>query len=320
MIVLVTRRLPAPALEKISAALTLDLWDSDDPPEQAVLMDRVRGKAGILCTISDRIDAALMDAAGGSLKVISQMAVGYDNIDIHAAAARGIVVGNTPGVLTEATADLALALLLAAARRLPEGSATIRAGRWTTWRPMEQLGRDLHGATLGIIGFGRIGQAVARRAHGFGLHILAYSPSLTAEDARQHGAERADLTDLLRRSDFVSLHTPLNADTRHLIDAAALAHMKPDAILINTARGAVVDQEALTEALQNGRIGGAALDVTDPEPMRPDDPLLSLPNVLIVPHVGSATHHTRTRMALMAADNLIAGVRGEPLPNPVRVS
>ncbi|MFN8528176.1 MAG: D-glycerate dehydrogenase [Anaerolineae bacterium] len=323
MKIFISRRIPSPALDRIRAACAslnakVDIWQGDDPPPYDQLSARVQGIAGLLCMLTDRVDAALMDAAGPSLKVISQMAVGYDNIDTTAAAVRGIPIGNTPGVLTEATADLTMTLLLAAARRIPESMAYIREGHWKTWKPMELLGRDLNGATLGIIGFGRIGQAVAARARAFGMHILAYSRSLTPEAAGSQGAEYAPLPDLLHRADFVSVHTPLNTETRHLINRETLAQMKLDSILINTARGGVVDSAALYEALRAGVIAGAALDVTDPEPIPLTDPLLSLPNVLIVPHIGSATLGTRTKMALMAADNLIAGLRGEPLPNAVQ--
>lgn len=315
--VFVTRHIPEPALTKAQAACDVDLWEAETPPPYEALLERSRGKDGVLTMLTDRIDAAFMDAAGSSLKVISQMAVGYDNIDTAAAAERGIAVGNTPGVLTDATADLAFALLLAAARRIVEGARYIENGDWQTWHPTVLLGRDLAGATLGIVGFGRIGSAVARRALGFNLRILAYSPSLTEEAARAANVERADLDTLLRQSDFVSLHTPLNNQTRHLINRDRLALMKPTAILVNTARGGVVDQDALYEALVNGVIGGAGLDVTTPEPLPADHPLLKLLNVTIVPHVGSATIGTRGRMAEMAVDNLIAGVTGKPLPNAV---
>jgi glyoxylate reductase len=211
-------------------------------------------------------------------------------------------VGNTPDVLTDATADLAFALLLAAARRLPQGQAFVRAGEWKTWEPAADLGADVSGATLGIVGWGRIGQAVARRAAGFGMEVLHSRPTPLAE--------------LLERSDFVSLHVPLSPATRHLIDAAALARMKRTALLVNTARGPVVDQRALAEALHAGRLAGAALDVTDPEPLPPDDPLLDAPNLLVVPHIGSATVRTRSRMADMAVDNLLAALAGEPMPHP----
>lgn len=314
--VFVTRSIPEPALERLAAACEVDLWQDEMPPPYETLIARASGKDGILCMLTDRIDAHFMDSAAG-LKVISQMAVGYDNIDVSAARERGIAIGNTPGVLTDATADTAFALLLACARRLPEGAAYVRDGHWKTWHPTVLLGRDLTGATLGIVGFGRIGQAVARRARGFGMRILAYSPSLTDETAAAHDVERAELKTLLAESDFVSVHTPLNANTRHLINRDTLRQMKPTAILINTSRGGVVDQAALLDALSQGIIGGAGLDVTDPEPLPADHPLLSLPNILIVPHIGSATIGTRTKMALMAADNLIAGVRGQPLPNAV---
>lgn len=314
--VFVTRAIPEPALEKLAAACEVDLWTEELPPPYETLIERARGKDGVLCMLTDRIDARFMDSAQ-TLRVISQMAVGYDNIDISAARERGIAIGNTPGVLTDATADTAFALLLACARRLPEGAQYIRDGRWKTWHPTVLLGRDLAGAVLGIVGFGRIGQAVAKRGRGFDMRILAYSPSLTAEAAAEHGVERADLDRLLAESDFISIHTPLNAQTRHLINRETLAKMKPTAILINTARGGVVDQSALYEALTNGVIGAAGLDVTDPEPLPAEDPLLALPNALIVPHIGSATIGTRTKMALMAVDNLIAGVSGQPLPTAV---
>lgn len=315
--VFVTREIPAAGLDRVKAFCDADVWPERMPPPYETLRERVRGVDGLLCLLTDRIDAGLMDAAGPQLKVISQMAVGYDNIEIAAARARGIPVGNTPGVLTEATADLAFALLLAGARRIVEGVHYIRQGQWQTWEPSTLLGADVTGATLGIIGFGRIGRALAKRAAGFDMRILAYSPSLSADDAARQGVERADLDVLLREADFVSVHTPLNANTRHLINRETLRMMKPTALLINTARGGVVDQEALIAALRDGVIGAAALDVTDPEPLPADHPLLALPNVIVVPHIGSASLQTRSRMASMAADNLIAGLKGEPLPNAV---
>lgn len=315
--VFVTRAIPEAALERLQAACDVDVWEDMLPPPYETLIARSQGCDGVLTMLTDRIDGQFMDAAG-SLRVISQMAVGYDNIDIAAARERGIAVGNTPGVLTEATADLTMALLLAAARRLAEGAAYVKSGEWITWHPTVLLGADVSGATLAIIGFGRIGQAVARRARAFDMRIVAYSRSLTAEDAAAHGVERANsLHDALRAGDFVSLHVPLTPDTRRLIDADALRAMKRTAILINTTRGGTVDQAALTAALRDGTIGGAALDVTDPEPLPADDPILALPNALVVPHIGSATIATRRKMALMAADNLLAGVRGEPLPNRI---
>jgi lactate dehydrogenase-like 2-hydroxyacid dehydrogenase len=316
--VFVTRLIPDAGLNRVRGFCDADIWPGDMPPPYESLIQRVKGVEGILCLLTDRIDAGLMDAAGPQLKVISQMAVGYDNIDVAAAEARGIPVGNTPGVLTEATADLTFALLLAQARRIVEGVEYIRVGKWRTWDPKALLGADLSGATLGIVGFGRIGRAVARRASGFDLRILAYSPSLTADEAQTVNARRVELDDLLRESDFVSLHCPLNQHTRHLINHDTLARMKPTSILVNTARGGIVDQQALHDALKNGVIGGAALDVTDPEPLPSDHPLFSLSNATIVPHIGSASTWTRDQMATMAADNLIAGLKGEPLPNQVR--
>lgn len=316
--VFVTRIIPDAGLDKVKAECDADIWPERLPPPYEVLTERVRGVDGILCVLTDRIDGALMDAAGSQLKVISQMAVGYDNIDIPAARARNIPVGNTPGVLTDATADLAFALLMACARRIVEGVEYIRAGEWQTWEPKTLLGADVTGATLGIVGLGRIGKAVAKRASGFNMRVLAYSPSLTDEQAAEAGVIRADLDTVLSQSDFVSLHTPLNNQTRHLINTDTLAKMKPSAILINTTRGGVVDQTALYDALTNGVIRAAALDVTDPEPLPADHPLLKLPNVLIVPHIGSASVQTRDRMASMAAANLLAGLRGDPLPNTVK--
>lgn len=316
--VFVTRAIPEAGLLPLRSACDLDIWPEPLPPSPEDLTHAVRGVDGLLCMVTDRVDAALMDAAGGSLKVISQMAVGVDNIDLQAAEERGIVVGHTPDVLTEATADLAFALLLAAARRLVEGVEYVRAGRWQTWGPQTLLGAELTGATLGIIGLGRIGRAVARRARGFNMRVLAHSPHSALYAANELNVTLTSLDALLREADFVTLHVPLNERTRHLIDAAALAKMKPTAILINTARGPVVDQAALYDALRDGVIGGAGLDVTDPEPISRNDPLLTLPNAIVLPHIGSATVHTRDRMAQIAAHNLLAGLRGEALPHPVR--
>ncbi|MCC6802192.1 MAG: D-glycerate dehydrogenase [Anaerolineae bacterium] len=313
--VFVTRIIPG--LERLQAVCDADIWQDEMTLPYDVLRERVRAVDGILSMLTDRIDSALMDAAGSSLKVISQMAVGYDNIDVNAARQRGIVVGNTPGVLTETTADLAFALLLAAARRLQEGARYIQDGKWITWHPTTLLGHDVTGATLGIVGLGRIGTAVAQRAAGFDMRILAYGRHLSDEAAAQAGAQRVSLEELLSQSDFVSLHCPLTPETRHLINRETLAQMKPSAILINTTRGPVVDQTALYEALISGVIAGAALDVTDPEPLPADDPILALPNALVVPHVGSATIGTRGRMAQIAIDNLIAGITGQPLLHAV---
>ena len=316
--VLVTRRIPDAGLSDVRAAADVDLWDEELPPPREVLLERVRGVDGLLSLLTDRVDGELLDVAGPGLKVVSNYAVGYDNIDIAACRVRGVAVGNTPGVLTETTADLAFALLMAVARRLPESYDFVRQDRWQTWGPMTLLGVDIHGATLGIVGLGRIGRQMARRARGFGMRTLYYSrtpapPEVEAELA----ATFTPLEDLLAEADFVSLHTSLTDETHHLIDAQALRRMKRGAVLINTSRGGVVDQAALADALRSGHLFGAGLDVTDPEPMRADDPLLELPNCLVVPHVASASEHTRDRMAQKAAANLLAGLRGKPLPDPV---
>jgi glyoxylate reductase len=254
--------------------------------------------------LTERVDATLLDAAP-SVRAVANMAVGTDNIDLEAARERGVAVGNTPGVLTDATADLAMALVLAITRRLPDGVARVRDGRWGPWQPAQDLGIDLAGATLGIVGYGRIGRAVAQRAEAFGMRILHTSRS-----------SGVPLDQLLRESDVVSLHVPLSPATHHLVDAVALAQMKPGAYLVNTARGGVVDQAALRDALQGRRIAGAALDVTDPEPLPADDPLLEAPNLLVVPHIGSATAGTRAKMADMAVENLLAALDGRPMPHP----
>ena len=258
-----------------------------------------------------------MDAAGADLRVISNFAVGVDNVDVPEATRRGIPVGNTPGVLTETTADLAWALLMAATRRIVEGDGYVHAGRWRTWEPLAFLGQDVAGATLGIVGYGRIGRAVARRAAGFAMRVLVSSRGQVEDLA---GATQVGFAELLAESDFISVHTPLTPETRGLFDRAAFARMKPGAILVNTARGPIVDAAALAEALVSGPLGAAALDVTDPEPIPVDSPLLGLPNCIVVPHVGSASIQTRDRMATMAAANLLAGLRGDPLPNCVNPS
>ena len=248
-----------------------------------------------------------------NLRVVSNMAVGVDNIDISACTRRGIPVGNTPGVLTEGTADLTMALLLAAARGLPQASLDAREGRWKTWSPTGWLGMDLNGATLGIVGMGKIGRAVAKRAAGFGMRLLFCDPQAPEDPI----AEKRSFEDVLRESDFISLHLPLNAETRHLMDQKAFESMKLEAILVNASRGPVVDTDALYQTLRDKRIAGAALDVTDPEPLPPDHPLYKLPNCLIVPHIGSATRNTRRRMAELACENLLAGLQGKRLPNCV---
>ena len=283
----------------------------------AVPTPRLAEVVGLLSLLTMPVDLELLTRLP-ALRVVSNMAVGYDNVSLRACAARGVAVGNTPGVLTDATADLSMALLLAAARRINEAALDAREGRWHTWSPDGWLGVELRGTTLGIVGLGKIGYAVAERARGFGMQIC-YASRLDQDHpgARQLGATRLSFEALLARADFVSLHVPLSAQTRGMINAAALARMKPTAILINTSRGPIVDQDALLAALNQGRLRGAALDVTTPEPLPPTHPLFNAPGCLILPHIGSATHTTRRRMAELACLNLLAGIRGEPLPHPV---
>jgi glyoxylate reductase len=303
--VFVTRQLPGGAVERLGAEHDVEIWPERVPPPRGELLLRAPEIEGLLSLLTDPVDAELIEAAP-KLRAISNYAVGVDNVDVEAASARGIPVGNTPDVLTESTADLALALMLGIARRLAEGESFVRAGEWLTWEPGLMLGRDLHGATVGIVGYGRIGQAVGRRLQGFGCELLTTT--------RSGGVS---LDELLERSDFVTLHCPLTPETRGLIDTDALRRMKPTAYLVNTARGPVIHTEALARALHAGELAGAALDVTDPEPLPGDHPLLEAPNLLVVPHIASATHDTRGRMADMAVENLLAGLAGEPMPHSV---
>jgi glyoxylate reductase len=316
--VFVSRIIPDEGLDLIRASCEMDLWDGELPPPRDELLRRVAGVDGALTLLTDKVDDAFLDAAGPQLRVVSNYAVGFDNIDVAACARRGIPVGNTPGVLTDTTADLAWTLLMAAARRVPEGDRYVRDGRWKTWGPLLLLGPDVHGATIGIVGFGRNGQAVARRAAGFGMRILYHDVNELPSDVTEPlGAVFTPLDDLLAQSDFVSLHVNLTPETRHLIDARTLALMRPTAVLVNTSRGPVVDQAALADALEQDGIFAAALDVTDPEPIPMDDRLVGRDDCLIVPHIASASRATRGKMAQMAAANLIAGVTGQPLPTEV---
>ena len=314
--VFVTRIIPEKGLEIVRDFCALDLWQDELPPTREELLDHVHGLDGLLCLLTDKVDGEIMDAAGPQLKVISNHAVGFDNIDVPAATARRIPVGNTPDVLTDATADFAFALMMAVGRRIPEAERYVHDGKWKTWGPMLLLGVDLKGATLGLVGFGRIGKAMARRAAGFDMRVIYYDPNEKKSEPHLK-AKRVDFETLLKESDFISLHTPLTPDTRHLIDSEALSRMKPNAVLVNTSRGPVVDPEALYEALKERRIFGAGLDVTDPEPLPMDSPLLTLDNMIIVPHIASASKTSRDQMAWMAAQNLIAGLKGERLPNCV---
>ena len=314
--VFVTRVIRDKGLDLIKEACQADIWPGELPPDRETLLERVRGVEGLLCLLTDRIDGDALDAAGPALKVISNHAVGFDNIDIAAASERGIPVGNTPGILTDATADMAFALMMAAGRRVVEAEKFLRAGKWKTWGPSMLLGLDFAGATLGIVGFGRIGQAVARRATGFDMRVLYYDPGASPSDPNLP-AVSTDLDSLLSESDFVSLHVPLTAETRHMVNADFLGKMKPNAVLVNTSRGGVVDQAVLYETLKERRIFAAALDVTDPEPLPLDSPLLELDNCIIVPHIASASVSSRDMMAFLAAKNLIAGINGEKLEHCV---
>ncbi|HEY9858866.1 MAG TPA: D-glycerate dehydrogenase [Candidatus Obscuribacterales bacterium] len=314
--VLITRRLPT-TLEKLEAIAEIEVWPERQPPTYEVLREKVQAIDGLLCLLTDQIDQALI-AANPGLKVISQMAVGFDNIDIAAATAHKIPVGHTPGVLTDATADLTWALLMAAARRVVEGDRFTRQGKWQTWEPDLLLGPNVSGATLGIVGFGRIGQAMARRAKGFEMRILYTDLHRAAPELEQNlGAEFVSFEQLLQQSDFITIHTVLSAKTHHLFSDRQFEQMQRSAILINTARGPIVDPAALHRALSRGQIAGAALDVTDPEPISSDSPLLTLDNLIITPHIGSASLQTRKQMADIAIANLIAGLKGDRLPHCV---
>ena len=316
--VFVARVIPDDGLRMVIDACDARVWEGELPPPRDELLRAIEGCEGVLTLLTDRVDDEFLDRAGPQLKVVSNYAVGFDNVDVAACTRRGVAVGNTPGVLTDTTADLAFALLMAAARRIPEGDRYVRSSQWRTWGPMLLLGPDIHSATIGIVGFGRIGQAVAQRAMGFGMRILYHDVArLPAEVEDRYGARFLPLEELLAQADFVSLHVNLTAETRHLMNAERLGWMKPTAVLVNTSRGPVVDPKALFEALRDGVIFAAALDVTDPEPIPFDDPLLTLDNCLVVPHIASASRATRGKMAMMAAANLLAGIRGERLPTPV---
>ena len=314
--VYVTRLLPKAAMDKIHDFCEAKVWEGELPPPRDVLLSNVVGMEGLLSLLTDKIDGELMDKAP-TLKVVSNCAVGFDNIDVKAATQRGIIVGNTPGVLTDTTADFAFALMLATARRVAEGDRIVRAGKWKTWGPMILLGPDVHGATLGIVGLGRIGSAIARRAKGFGMNLIYTDVIRNKQAEDEFGIKFVDMDTVLTQSDFITLHTNLTPETFHLIGAKQFEKMKKTAILINTSRGPIVDNMALYEALKSGKIAYAGLDVTEPEPIPANHPLLTLENVIVAPHIASASVATRTKMGVMAADNLIAGLKGEMPPNPV---
>jgi glyoxylate reductase len=311
--VFVTRRIPEIGLRRIQEACDAEVWPEPLPPPYDLIKRKVADCDGLVSLLTDRIDGELLDA-GPRLKVVSNYAVGFNNIDVPAATARGVCVGNTPGALTDATADCAFMLLIAAARRLSEGLLDARDGRWKTWEPIGYLGQDLAGKTLGVVGLGRIGTALARRCHrGWDMTVLYFDTAANPQAEAELEAKRVGLDELLRQSDFVSVHAALTPENRHLIGAAQFKLMKPTAVFVNTARGPLVDQKALYEALKAGTIFAAGLDVTDPEPPTADDPLVRLPNAIVMPHIASATYSTRDGMAEICADNLIAGVTGQPL-------
>ncbi|MFZ8822903.1 MAG: glyoxylate reductase [Desulfurococcales archaeon] len=320
--VYITREIFSEALERLSSVYDYDVWDKCQPPPYEKLREKLREFDAVLSMVGDRIDCEIIKTASHRLRIIANMAVGYDNIDVRCATQHSIYVTNTPDVLTEATADLAFALLLAVARRIVEGDHFVRWGEWwrsgTAFHPRMLLGVELYGKTLGIIGMGRIGKAVARRARGFGLKIIYYSRRrLSEKEERELGAEYVDLDTLLARSDFISIHVPLTEETRHMIDEKKLRIVKRGAIIINTSRGAVIDNNALVKALEEGWIAGAGLDVYEEEPLNPNHPLTRFKNVVLTPHIGSATKETRLAMAMLAVENLIAFAMGKEPPNLV---
>lgn len=314
--IFVTRKLPEEVLTLLHSSGRVQVWEPDEVIPRPTLLQHVVNADALLCMVTERIDDELLDQAP-RLKIVANMAVGYDNVNVPALTRRGVVLTNTPGVLTETTADLAFALILAIARRLGEGERMVRDGRWGTWSPFAFLGRDVHHATLGVIGLGRIGAAVAQRAKGFDMRILYTNRGRNLEAEEKFGCIRVDLSTLLGEADFVVVLTPLTAETRSLLSTPQFQQMKRTACLINAARGPIVDQRALYLALRDGLIAGAALDVTDPEPISQNDPLLTLDNCLIVPHIGSASIATRTRMATLAAENIVAFLAGRRPPSPV---
>ncbi|MBS7607504.1 D-glycerate dehydrogenase [Candidatus Bathyarchaeota archaeon] len=315
--VYVTRELPERGMKIIKERFDAEVWPEYGPPPKQVIIEKARNVDALVTLLSDKIDAEVFDAAP-SLKIIAQMAVGYDNIDVEEATRRGIYVTNTPGVLTETTADFTWALMMAVARRVVEADRYVREGKWKVgWHPSMLLGRDVYGATLGIVGAGRIGTAVARRAKCFNMKILYYDVVPNPQLEKETGAKFVDLDTLLKESDFISIHVPLTKETYHLINAEKLKLVKKTAYLINTARGPIVDEKALYEALKEGRLAGAALDVFEQEPTPIDNPLLKLDNVVVAPHIASASYETRSRMAEMVAENLVAFFEGRVPPNLV---
>lgn len=312
--IFITRAIPSQALSILEVSVDVQIWPEPEPPPYETILEQVSQVDGLFTMLTDKIDAPVIRAGRSHLKVISQMAVGYDNIDIAAATSSKIPVGHTPGVLTETTADLAWGLLMAAARRITEADHEVHQGIWRSWGPDVLTGQDVHGATLGIIGLGRIGQAVARRARGFNMRLIYTDTTRNETAEKELGMEYVSLDDLLRQSDFVTIHVYLSPQTHHLIGEPQLNLMKPTSTLINTARGPIVDPDALYNALRQGVLFAAGLDVFDPEPIPANHPLLKLPNFVITPHIASASKQTRILMARMAAENILAGLSDLPLP------
>lgn len=311
--VVVTRRLPSGVLDELAGIADLDVWQGEECIPQGELKSRLGTAQGLLCMLTESLDENLV-AAAPALRCVSSMSVGVDHVDVAALNARGIPLGHTPGVLVETTADLQFSLMLAAARRVVEADRFVRNGQWQwsrRWAPDMLLGKDVHGATLGIIGLGEIGQAMARRAQGFGMRVLGWSRSARQVD----GIETMAFEQVLANSDFISINVALTADTRGLIDAPAIKRMKPGAVLVNAARGGIVDEQALAAALKRGQLMAAGIDVFAEEPVSANNPLLGLPNVVLAPHIGSASESTRWRMAELAVNNLVAGLRGEEMPH-----
>jgi len=309
----ITRQPPGDGVLRVGQEADVWLWEENRPIPSDRLREAIAAADGLLCMLTDTVDTALLDAAS-QLRVVSTMAVGVDNIDLAACTARGIPVGHTPDVLTETTADTAFALLLAAARRLGEGRDYVQAGEWKQWEPDLLLGHDVHASTLGIVGLGRVGRAIARRGLGFGMRVLYNGRHRQPTAEADLGVIYRSLDDLLAESDHVVVATPLTTETQQVIDGSALARMKPTATLVNISRGGTVDSDALVEALRSGAIAAAGLDVTDPEPIPADHPLVQLPNCFVIPHLGSSSQRTREAMAGLATDNLLAGLNGERLP------
>lgn len=314
--VFVSRVIPEAGLKMLQEACDVEIWPGELPPPRNVLLEKVRDVEGLLSLLTDKVDDELLDAAP-KLRVVANLAVGFDNIDVAACTRRGVLCGNTPGVLTETTADFAFSLLMSAARRVVEGDRYTRDGKWLTWGPLLLLGQDIHHSTLGLIGLGRIGSEMAKRAKGFSMKVMYYDMFRREDLEKDMGIVFADMDTVIREADFLSIHTPLTPETRHLMNAERFKMMKKTAILINSARGPIVDTMALSDALRCGTIAGAGLDVTDPEPIPMDHPLVTAPNCIIAPHIASASVVTRTKMSEIAAGNIINGLRGKPMPAPL---